>query len=56
MRRFISSSNDTQKEKKGLDNQDDKRNAKKNLQKCLQAFSALYVGSNMLQMRKGYSI
>jgi hypothetical protein len=52
----MSSSNDTQKEKKGLDNQDNKRNARKNIQKCLQVFNVLYVGSNMLQMKKEYSI
>jgi hypothetical protein len=28
----------------------------KNIQKCLQVFSALYVGNSMLQMKKGYSI
>jgi hypothetical protein len=55
-RRFMSSSNDTQKEKKGLDNQDNKRNARKNIQKCLRVFNVLYVGSNMLQMKKEYSI
>ena len=51
----MSSSNDT-KEEKGLHNQDDKSNTRKKIQKCLQVFNVLYVGSNSQQMKKGYSI
>jgi hypothetical protein len=29
---------------------------KKNIQKCLQVFNVSYVGSNSLQMKKGYNI
>ena len=54
-RRFMSSSNDTQKKRKDLIIKMIKEMPEKNIQKCLQVFSALYVGSNMLQMKKGYN-
>jgi hypothetical protein len=43
-RRFTSSSNDTQKEKKGLDNQDDKRNARKEHPKMPSGFQCFVCG------------
>jgi hypothetical protein len=43
-RRFMSSSNDTQKEKKGLDNQDDKRNARKEHPKMPSGFQCFVCG------------
>jgi hypothetical protein len=51
----MSSSNDTN-EKKDFIIKMIKEIPEKNIQKCLQVFNVLYVGSNSLQMKKGYSI